>query len=105
MLKCEDCGHPYSEFGLDTTVSNYQWSLIHPESSNGILCAKCMVQRASRLPGIIAARMVFEFAPHEAVEHRLHADGATVCPKCNYMANYPICVRCGTSIPRPAGKA
>lgn len=44
-------------------------------------------------------------AEDEAVEHRLHADGATVCPKCNYMANYPICVRCGTPIPRPAGKA
>jgi hypothetical protein len=68
MLKCEDCGLPYSYFGLDTTLSNFQWSAIHPESNNGILCAKCMVARASKLPGIIAARMVFEFAPHEAVE-------------------------------------
>jgi len=26
-------------------------------------------------------------------------DVATVCPKCNYMAKYPLCVRCGTHIP------
>ena len=67
-MKCEDCGHPYTDFGLDTTISNYQWSIIHPESNNGILCAKCMVKRASKLSGIIAARMVFEFVPHEEVE-------------------------------------
>ena len=87
MLKCEDCSHPYSEFGLDTTISNYQWSLIHPESSNGILCAKCMVQRASKLPGTIAARMVFEFAPHEAVEQQRALDGGQVCPA-EYVRGY-----------------
>ena len=26
-------------------------------------------------------------------------DVATVCPNCNYMATYPICTKCGTSIP------
>jgi hypothetical protein len=26
-------------------------------------------------------------------------DVATVCPKCNYMARYPICTKCGKSIP------
>lgn len=66
MSKCEDCGFPYTDFGLDTTVSNYQWSIIHPESNDGILCAKCMVKRASKLPGVIAARMVFEFAPSDS---------------------------------------
>lgn len=34
--------------------------MIHPEGQEGILCANCMVKRASRLPGIIAARMVLE---------------------------------------------
>lgn len=65
MLKCEDCGLPYQDFPLDTTVPNSQWHDIHPEHpEGGILCANCMVRRASRLPGIIAARMVFEFAPY-----------------------------------------
>lgn len=36
-----------------------------------------------------------------AAQQNAHSDGATVCPKCNYMAKYPICVRCGTSIPAP----
>ncbi|OGO11438.1 MAG: hypothetical protein A2Y53_00025 [Chloroflexi bacterium RBG_16_47_49] len=61
-LACEDCGLPYRDFPLDTTVSDNQWSEIHPENG-GVLCASCMVKRASHLPGIIAARMVFEFVP------------------------------------------
>lgn len=61
--KCEDCGLAYSDFGLDTTVPNLQWELIHPGGEGGILCANCMVKRASRLNGIIAARMVFEIVP------------------------------------------
>lgn len=59
---CEDCKKPYSEFGMDTTVPNLQWLAIHPEGEGGILCASCMVSRASYLQGAIAARMVFEIA-------------------------------------------
>lgn len=68
MLGCEDCGLSYSDFGLDTTVPNSQWSIIHPEGSNGILCVKCMVQRASKFPGVVAARMVFEFMPRDSTD-------------------------------------
>ena len=65
MLKCEDCSLPYKDFPLDTTIPNGQWLDIHPErDGGGILCANCMIKRASKLPGIIAARMVFEFKPH-----------------------------------------
>lgn len=38
---------------------------------------------------------------HIASQHHAHSDVATVCPKCNYMAKYPVCLRCGTSIPAP----
>ncbi len=57
---CEDCKMPYQEFGIDTDLPVSQWLLIHPEGTGGLLCANCMVRRASRLPGIIVARMVLE---------------------------------------------
>ncbi len=58
---CRGCGLPYDEFGLDTTLSDEQWALVWPKI-DGLLCASCMVQRASTLPGIIAVRAVLEFA-------------------------------------------
>jgi hypothetical protein len=61
MAACEDCNKLYSHFGIDTTLSNEQWLMIHPESSEGILCANCIVERASRLSGVIAARMRLDF--------------------------------------------
>jgi len=57
---CEDCGLPYQKFGIDTTLPNEQWLMIHPESKEGLLCTNCIVNRASHLPGIIVSRMVFE---------------------------------------------
>lgn len=63
-IHCEDCGLPYSEFGLDTTLPNLQWEMIHPENDGGgVLCASCMVKRATKIKGVIAARMVFEIYP------------------------------------------
>ncbi len=62
MAKCKDCGFAYRAFGIDTTLSNEQWLMIHPEGEGGLLCANCMVKRASFLPGIIAARMTLEIA-------------------------------------------
>lgn len=63
-LTCEDCDLLYEDFGIDTTIPNLQWEAIRPNSEGGgILCASCMVKRASKLEGILAARMVFEFAP------------------------------------------
>jgi len=63
---CKDCNLPYSEFGMDTTIPNLQWSLINPEGKQGLLCANCMVRRGKRLlSGVIAARMVFEIDPYD----------------------------------------
>jgi hypothetical protein len=35
--------------------------MIH-NSEGGLLCANCMVERASHLPGAVAVRMQIEFA-------------------------------------------
>ena len=59
--KCMDCGLDYSEFGVDFTFPHEEWTQINPEE-NGILCANCMIIRASKLPGIIAVRGYMEFA-------------------------------------------
>lgn len=56
---CLDCGLLYDEFGMDTTLPNLQWKAIMGHEG-GILCASCMVKRASNLRGVLAARMVFE---------------------------------------------
>lgn len=65
---CKDCGLPYSEFGMDTVIPNSQWVDIHPGRTewadcNGLLCASCMVKRASRLEGKLVAWMAFVFVP------------------------------------------
>jgi hypothetical protein len=61
IAECLDCGMPYRDFPLDTTLPDDQWLMIHPEGENGLLCASCMVRRASRLTGIIAVRARFDF--------------------------------------------
>jgi hypothetical protein len=53
--ECLDCGLPYSKFPIDTTLPNEQWELIHPEK-NGLLCAQCIAQRASKIEGAVAIR-------------------------------------------------
>jgi len=67
---CKDCGLLYQEFGIDTTLPDNQWLTIHPEGRGGLLCANCIVKRASRLPGIIATRMVLEICspPNNALQ-------------------------------------
>ena len=64
MLKCMDCGVPYREFPLDTTLPDEQWRMIH-DSDGGVLCASCIVRRAAKLPGVIAVRAVIEFGRTE----------------------------------------
>lgn len=59
VLSCEDCFLPYASFPLDMTLADDQWSLIHPQPG-GVLCSHCIVQRASRIPGVIAVRAVIE---------------------------------------------
>ncbi len=61
MIKCEDCGLPYTMFGLDMTLPNAQWERVANESK--LLCANCILIRASKIPGVIAARMVLEINP------------------------------------------
>ena len=60
--KCCDCGMPYGgEDWIDTVLSNEQWDLIVPEH-NGILCANCIIKRASKLEKIIIVKMNLIFA-------------------------------------------
>lgn len=53
---CLDCNKPYSDFALDTVLSDEQWELIHPEK-NGLLCVQCIINRAEKLNGIIRVDM------------------------------------------------
>lgn len=59
-IACLDCGCDYTKQRLDVTLSGEQWKMIHPDIG-GVLCAACMVNRASKLPGVItfAARIAF----------------------------------------------
>jgi len=61
IVRCEDCSKPYSDFGLDTTLPNDQWLAIYPDGFHGLLCANCIIERASYLDKIIAVRMNLEF--------------------------------------------
>lgn len=48
--QCKDCHLPYEEFALDALMQDCQWLEIHPESEGGrygLLCANCIVKRAS----------------------------------------------------------
>lgn len=56
---CADCAKPYSDFPLDATLPHDQWERIMG-SPNGLLCANCMVARASKLPGAVAVRMTID---------------------------------------------
>ena len=60
---CRDCGLDYDDFGLDFTLPHSQWNDICPEGD--LLCANCIVQRASKLPGVIAIRAVIEISRSE----------------------------------------
>lgn len=59
---CEDCELPYQKFGIDAVLSNEQWILIHPEGTEGLLCANCIMKRAAFLSDIIIARVTFVMA-------------------------------------------
>lgn len=60
-VKCLDCGMEYGgEDWIDTVLPNEQWETIFPEG-NGILCANCIIKRASKLDNIIIAKMTLTF--------------------------------------------
>ncbi len=58
IVNCEDCGLPYREFGLDAILSDEQWGEIHPEGSEGVLCANCIMKRASLVCNVIVAKVI-----------------------------------------------
>lgn len=59
--ECEDCGLPYESFMLDVTLPDEQWFAIHPSGKSGLLCARCIVARASKLSNVVAVRAVLDF--------------------------------------------
>ena len=62
VTKCFDCGMPYGENDwIDTVLPNEQWKMMFPEHG-GLLCANCIIKRASKLDGIIKAEMTLIFA-------------------------------------------
>jgi hypothetical protein len=47
---CADCELPYSDDGwADFVVSHETWDKLTAEDGAGLLCANCMVRRATRL--------------------------------------------------------
>ena len=58
---CRECGLPYEEHGLDITLPDEQWLMIHPQDG-GVLCGTCIAKRAERLPRAIAIRAYIELA-------------------------------------------
>lgn len=52
-VQCLDCGGPYDELmACDLVLPRAQWLQIHPDDG-GVLCANCILRRASKLPGVI----------------------------------------------------
>lgn len=60
IARCEDCGLNYQDFCLDTVLTNEQWAMIHPGITEGMLCANCIVKRASFFDEIICAKMILQ---------------------------------------------
>lgn len=60
-LRCFGCGKPYKDFPLDIVLPDNQWADIAERTDGGgVLCAGCIIERASKLPGITVAKMVLE---------------------------------------------
>lgn len=58
---CEDCKMPYSAFGFDTSLPNYQWKrIIKQNDGAGILCANCIIKRGAKaFPKATVVKMRF----------------------------------------------
>jgi len=62
VAECFDCGMAYGEDDwIDTVLPNEQWETIFPKG-NGLLCANCIIKRASKLDEIVIAKMTLIFA-------------------------------------------
>lgn len=61
--KCLDCGLLYDELmALDLVLPRVQWLELHPDDG-GVLCANCIIRRASKLPGALSVSAVIVFCP------------------------------------------
>ena len=67
-MSCHDCGSPDSEMPLDSVLTLKQWQMICPE--DGMLCASCIIRRASKLPGIINICLRLQFAEDYGSDQR-----------------------------------
>ncbi len=63
IVRCCDCGKDYDDFGLDMVLTHWQWKRIVKEDGCGILCANCIVKRASKFPEAIAVLATIDFMP------------------------------------------
>lgn len=59
VATCLDCGIPYKSFGVDVTLPDDQWQLIHPDK-DGLLCGTCIARRAQKLDCVVALRAKLE---------------------------------------------
>ncbi len=56
VVRCRDCGIPYSELGLDMVLPDQQWRHMVPE--DGILCPNCICKRAAKFKGTVVLAWV-----------------------------------------------
>lgn len=61
-LRCMDCRLFYDRFGLDVVLPRGQWLLVNP-AEHGVLCARCIVRRAAKIPGATVVHAVIDFVP------------------------------------------
>lgn len=75
LSNCMDCGKKYGGSGwLDLTFSKDQWLLIHP-ADGGVLCANCIIGRASKLPHVISISGQIMFAADYGDAHKTPGAG------------------------------
>ena len=57
---CIDCKKPYYEFGMDVSMAYNDWIKINP-NVHGLLCANCIVKRASKVDGVITVALRLDY--------------------------------------------
>ena len=68
---CLDCGMPYGgQDWLDLVLPRWQWLEIHP-ADGGVLCANCIVKRASKIPGAVSIHATIGISATELAKEYL----------------------------------
>ncbi len=80
-LACDDCALPYAEFPLDLVLPDEQWEAIHPAEA-GVLCAQCIVRRASKVPGVTVVHARWDAPEGDLATLRCGRGHQTKQPKC-----------------------